>query len=117
MTANIQTIWAAYSDSWQDISPEERGRLLTASVADDVTFTAPGMSGHGISALTNMLEEFQRTRPGAYFDTTDLIAHNNQSLATWSMRDRADQEIMGGNSYARYGDDGRIVNLAGFWQT
>ena len=117
MTANIQELWSTYSNAWRDVSSEERGRLLKASVADDVTFTAPGTNGRGVADLISMLEEFQRTYPGAYFDTTVLIVQNGQSLATWSMLDRTGAAILGGNSYARWGDEGRIVHLAGFWQS
>jgi|SRR5476649_1048506 len=117
MTANIQERWATYSNAWRDISSQERDRLLKASVVDDVTFTAPGTHGRGVADLISMLEEFQRTYPGAYFDTTVLIVHNSQSLATWSMFDRAGAVLLVGNSYARWGDEQRIVHLAGFWQS
>lgn len=117
MTANIQALWATYSNAWRDVSPQERGRLLKACVADDVTFTAPGASGRGVADLIIMLEEFQRTYPGAYFDTSVLIVQNRQSLATWSMLDRTGAVILSGNSYARWSDEERIVHLAGFWQS
>jgi len=117
MTAKIQELWATYSDAWRDVSSQARSRLLKASVTDDVTFTGPGTSGRGVAELISMLEEFQGTYPGAYFNTTVLIVQNNQSLATWSMLDRTGAEILTGNSYARWGDEGRIVHLAGFWQS
>ncbi|MEA9389798.1 nuclear transport factor 2 family protein [Acerihabitans sp. TG2] len=116
MTVNIQELWATYSNAWREVSSQERGRLLKSSVADDVTFTAPGTSGRGVADLISMLEEFQRTYPGAYFDTTVLIVQNNQLLATWSMLDRTGAVILNGNSYARWGEGERIVHLAGFWQ-
>jgi hypothetical protein len=117
MTADIQTLWATYSDAWRHLSPQDRATMLAASVADGVTFTAPGANGQGVADLTTMLEEFQRTYPGAYFDTSELIVQNNQSLASWSMLDQSGAVILTGNSYARYGDEGRIVHLAGFWQS
>ena len=64
-----------------------------------------------------MLEEFQRTYPGAYFDTTVLIVQNSQSFATSSMLDRTGAVILRGNSYARWGDEERIIHLARFWQS
>ncbi len=117
MTANIQELWAMYSNAWRDVSSAERGRLLKASVADDVTFTAPGASGRGVADLISMLEEFQRSYPGAYFETTVLIVQNFQSLAAWSMLDQTGAVLLSGNSYARWGDEERMVHLAGFWQS
>jgi hypothetical protein len=116
MTVNIQKLWATYSNAWRDVSSEERGHLLKSSVTDDVTFTAPDTNGRGVADLTSMLEEFQRTYSGAYFDTTVLIVQNNQLLATWSMLDRTGAVLLNGNSYARWDEEERIVHLAGFWQ-
>lgn len=115
MTANIQAQWNRYSDAWRDISSLERSRLLKASVADDVTFTAPAAAGRGVTELTKMLEEFQSTYPGAYFETLSLIVHNNQSLAAWQLRDRTGATILTGNSYVRWNHEGRAEHLAGFW--
>jgi ketosteroid isomerase-like protein len=116
MTATIQELWTIYADAWRDVSPEERQRLLDACLADDVTFTSPDNNDQGIANFIPVLEKFQKTFPGAYFETTDLIVQNNQSLAAWAMTDRAGTVLLNGHSYARYGEQGRIVHLAGFWQ-
>jgi hypothetical protein len=115
MTATIPELWAIYANAWRDVSPEERQRLLNACLVDDVTFTSPDNNDQGIANFTPVLEKFQNTYPGAYFDTTDLIVQNNQSLAIWTMNDRAGTVLLNGYSYARYGNEGRIVHLAGFW--
>lgn len=116
MTEAIDEVWRAYSESWGEIAGEQRAALLAASVTDDVTFTAPDARGKGKLDLTRILEEFQETHPGAHFETTRLISHNDQALASWSMRGRDGGELLTGNSYAQFDRAGRITHLAGFWQ-
>jgi hypothetical protein len=116
MPRTIDEIWSAYSQAWGDISSDKRAELLTTCVADDVNFSAPDATGGSKRDLVRVLEEFQKSYPGAYFETARLISHNDQLLASWTMRNSAHAELLTGSSYARFDDEGRMSHIAGFWQ-
>ncbi|MCU1321089.1 MAG: nuclear transport factor 2 family protein [Acidobacteriaceae bacterium] len=108
--------WETYSEAWTGISPQQRKELLTHSVAINCSFADPDTEGAGLEALTAHIEKFQKDYPGAYFETRRFIEHHGQSVAEWMMRGKDDSEFLPGTSVARYGEDGKITHLAGFWK-
>ncbi len=52
------TQWNTYSGAWANITPEERKRLLTQSVATNFCFSTPDTEGSGGDSFTALLEEF-----------------------------------------------------------
>ena len=107
--------WDAYSKAWTDISSAEREVLMREVLADHVTYTSPDSDGRGRDGLAAVIADFQRQYPGAYFETDLLLEQHNQSLADWTMRDRAGAALLKGRSYVRYGEQGLMEHLAGFW--
>lgn len=108
--------WNTYQDAWADVTPAARRELLSRSVAEDCTFSTPDTEGQGRNNLTVLLDQFQQQYTGAYFKTHKLIDHHNQGLAQWTMYDKTGTEFLSGNSFARFGEDGRLTHLIGFWQ-
>lgn len=108
--------WSTYQDAWSDVSAAERQALLGRAVAEECTFESPGGAGRGLAQLAAHIEVFQAQYPGASFKTHAMIAHHEQALAEWMIYDQDGAECLSGKSYARFGDDGRIRQLVGFWQ-
>ena len=108
--------WKAYSEAWANINPEERKKLLAQSVAMNCSFSDPETEVFGLEAFTKHIEKFQEQYPGAYFETRKLIEHHGQSVAEWMMHGKDGSNFLPGTSVARYGDDGKMTHIAGFWK-
>ena len=108
--------WKAYSEAWADITPEKRRELLVPVVAAGCLFADPDTEVGGLDAFLAHIEKFQQDYPGAYFETRKFMEHHGQSLAEWMMRSKDGAEFLPGTSVARYGEDGRITQIAGFWK-
>jgi hypothetical protein len=111
-----ESTWNGYQDAWADVSDAERQRLLLHFVDDECTFESPAGEGRGLAELTTHIEAFQAQYPGATFRTHTMIAHHGQALAEWMMHDKDGAAFLPGKSYARFGNDGRLIQLVGFWQ-
>lgn len=107
--------WKTYGEAWADVPPTERQQLLSQCVAKECAFADPNTELSGVEALTAQIEEFQKLYPGAYFKTSRFLSHHGQSVAQWMMHAKDGSELFPGISVARYGEDGRITHLAGFW--
>lgn len=108
--------WTTYQDAWADITATERQALLARVVDETCTFESPSGEGRGYAELTAHIEAFQKQFPGATFKTHAMIAHHGQALAEWMIYDKNGEAYLPGKSYARFGPDGRLVQLVGFWQ-
>ncbi len=106
--------WADYQSAWSAIDAAERQRLIGKSVAEDCVYTDPAGVCRGHGELIAYLEQFQKRLPGAYFENQLFTAHHGQALAHWTRYDPQGNPTIGGASYARFGDDGRLTQMTGF---
>ena len=111
----LQQIWKTYQDAWADIAVDERERLLRQSVTDDVIFTAPPYEGHGLGELVKHMEQFQEQVPGAHFKSNKLLTQHGQLISEWTMYNKDGSVSLTSYSYARFNEQGRLTDLAGFW--
>jgi hypothetical protein len=58
----------------------------------------------------------QRNFPGATFRNDKFVHHHDQAISNWTMLDRDGNAIFVGTSYARFGDDGRLAQMTGFFE-
>ena len=110
-----QTTWYTYQKAWSDVSSDERRELLARSVSEDGVYTDPRSFCQGLNALVSYIEQFRQRMPGASFKNHRFVEHHAQSHAEWTLYDAQGQEVQPGNSYARYGEDGRITHVSGFF--
>ena len=116
MPASTQeTTWYTYQKAWSDVSPAERRELLARSLSEGCVYMDPRSLCQGYDVLTSHIEQFRASMPGASFKNHRFVEHHAQSHAEWTLYDAQGQEIQSGNSYARYGQDGRITHVAGFF--
>ena len=113
----LQHLWKTYQDAWSAVTPEERDRLLQASLAQDIAFTSPDSDERGIDRMVATITEFQSRFAGCYFRSTMLRQQHGQLLSAWTMFDRNDMPLVNGHSYARFDEQRSLLTyLAGFWQ-
>ena len=110
------TTWNTYQAAWSDISSDQRLQLLKKSVAEDAIYTDPQSECHGLTELTAKIEQSQKAYPGASFHNEKALDHHKQGLFTWKMHDVEDKVIAVGTSYARFGDDGLLTQMSGFFE-
>ena len=111
-----EATWKIYQDAWADISADTRKQLISESVAEGCHFADPNSELASVGALIAHIEEFQKAYPGAYFVTHKFMEHHGQSIAEWMMYAKDGSEFLPGTSVARYGADGRLTDLAGYWK-
>jgi hypothetical protein len=108
--------WNTYQSAWGPLDEAQRRQLLARSVADDIVYTDPGSQTQGIDALAERIGRSQRTYPGARFQNDSFLAHHGQGLFKWTMYDGQGSVFVKGTSYARFGEDGRLVQAIGFFE-
>ena len=108
--------WNTYQAAWSDISSEERKKLLHSSVAQDAIYSDPGSECHGLDELSVRIEASQKKYPGASFRNEKFLEHHQQGLFSWKMHDAHGKLIAVGTSYARFGSDGLLAQMTGFFE-
>ncbi len=108
--------WTTYQAAWSDISDAQSAHLLEASVSDDCIYTDPSTDERrGHAELVETIRNTQAAYPGASFRNDQLTDYDGQALSEWTMYDAGGAEIVTGVSYARFGADGRLTNMSGFF--
>ena len=60
---------------------------------------------------------FHEQVPSGYFVTKHFMAHNNQSIAKWEMKNDKHIVIGEGISYGKYLENGKLISVTGFFET
>ena len=107
--------WNTYQAAWASPSAEERQQQLSRSVAAEAVYTDPTAECHGLAALVAHVEQSRQHYPGASFRNDKFLAHHDQALAWWTMRAADGSTLATGTSYARFGADGRLTQMTGFF--
>ena len=111
-----RSTWATYQAAWEDVTSAERQNLLSSSVTDDCVYTDQLSQCNGRAELIAHIEQFRQRMPGKSFKNHKFLHHHAQSLAEWMLYDEKGAELQPGSSWARYGEDGRITNVSGFFE-
>ena len=80
-------IYDRYLAAWSPVSPEERERLLHASVVEDVLFENPTQTRRGLADLIVHLEGFQQRIPSGAFRMNNMVGWGDRALAEWQLVD------------------------------
>ncbi len=111
----FQIVFEKYLSAFARGSLAGQEQLLNSSVAEDVTFTNPGVDGRGRSSLLAHAAGFQKKFPGGYFRVNWFRQQHGQLLSEWTQYDHHGQALFTAHSYARFNEDGLLIHLAGFW--
>jgi hypothetical protein len=110
-----EQVWNAYLEAYGNVSKEERRRLLTESVSNDVLSTNPGDETQGLESLVAHVEQFQQRLPGSYFKINSLKFHHEQTLAEWTLYKADGAAVTTAHTYGAFNDQGRLNKLIGFF--
>ena len=108
--------WNIYQSAWAPIGDAERRELLRQSVSDNIVYTDPASQVHGVKALAERIGKSQEQFPNARFRNDSFLEHHDQGLFQWTMLNGEGAEVVKGSSFARFGEDGRLVQATGFFK-
>ena len=110
-------IWELYAKGCVTTDEDTRRTLLDQSVDPNCVYTDPTQQCLGIDGLIGMILRFQQACPGHTFRSVRFVEHTGRSLADWEQIDGEGNVVLTGTSYSRRGDDGRLVEMTGFFPT
>tara|TARA_R110000772_G_scaffold111558_9_gene215557 strand:- start:711 stop:1073 length:363 start_codon:yes stop_codon:yes gene_type:complete len=112
MTPEI--LWNRYAAIWS--ADEEKRKLeLDSCLVNNATYCDPNGLIKGRSTLSDYMGNFQKNARGCMFQIRSVIAHHDRSLAHWTMNDEDGQIVQNGSSFGQLSDDGRLLNISGFF--
>lgn len=79
-------------------------------------YSDPTDSRKGVDALITHIEGSHKKMPGARFRNDKFLEHHDQGLSEWTMFDGKGAVVTTGTSYARFGTDGRLTQMTGFFE-
>lgn len=109
--------WETYAAAWKAESTDDKRGLFERALDPDVEYRDPLMQTRGFAGLEQYMAQFHQQIPGGHFVTTWFLAYQDRSIACWDMRGADGTKLGEGISYGRYGADGRLVEMNGFFET
>jgi hypothetical protein len=116
MNSDLESTWKKYTSSWKAESPEDKRTIFEECLAAECEYIDPQVKTKGWDELLTYMLGFHEQVPGGHFVTNTFMAHTNQSVATWEMRNSESLVIGKGISYGKYLTDGKLISMTGFFE-
>lgn len=116
MNNDFKTTWETYNASWKVENVESKREIFEKCLDENCIYNDPLTCAEGWDALLGYMSAFHEQVPGGHFETHYFLAHNNQSIAKWHMKNADDIVIGEGVSYGKYNDAGKLVSMTGFFE-
>jgi len=117
VNSNFEKTWELYTSSWKAESVEEKRTIYELCLDTQCEYNDPVTKTKGWDDLASYMLDFHKQIPGGHFVTNYFLAHNNQSIAKWVMRNRENTVLGEGVSYGKYNEAGKLVAMTGFFET
>ena len=95
-------IWERYAASWSAATQQARQKLFAQALDLNCQYSDPLNMTHGWDELNAVMQAFNDSMPGVFFQTTRFMTHQQCSVATWEMQDAHNRVLSDGISYAEY---------------
>jgi len=106
--------WRTYQAAWEDVTADERRQLLGRSIAPACEYSDPLVECRGVEEISTRIEQARSESPGISFRNDDFRGHHQHRIASWRRLTASGEADFVGTSYARFGEDGRLVHITGF---
>ncbi len=117
MSTEFEKVWETYSASWKLETSKEKRDVFESCLDSQCVYNDPMTKTKGWDSLIEYMLDFHKRVPGGYFVTKYFLAHNNQSIARWDMKNSDDVILGDGISYGKYNESGKLVSMTGFYET
>jgi hypothetical protein len=111
----VEKVWNCYLEAYGNVAKEDRLRLLTESVSNDILSTNPGDETQGLESLVAHVEQFQQRLPGSYFKINSLKFHHGQTLTEWTLYKADGTAVTTAHTYGVFNEQGRLKKVIGFF--
>ncbi len=106
----VQT-YDLYLAAWSAVPDDERARMLRESLPEQIVFTNPQQTRHGLSELAEHLEGFQVRQPGGSFRQNSMVGWGNYALAEWQLVDAKGEPGFSGYDVLTFDEQGLISTI------
>ena len=108
--------YEAYGRVWDSRTPDWK-QLLAQILDDSCTYSNMVVSGRGLENLSRVIESFHSTNPESTFAMTGYMEQHGKSLGYWDLLDSSGRVVLTGANFTAYGQNGRIIQISGFWES
>ncbi len=114
--SELQKLVDGYFTMWNETDETKRLKVIQTIWSDDAVSVDPMVKVVGHGEIGTMVENFQGNYPGHKFaQRGDLTEHHDRLQFYWRMVDPDGVVKLSGQDCVRLSDDGRIQDLAGFF--
>lgn len=117
MNNDFEKTWETYTSSWKAETSDSKRAIFGECLDTECAYYDPLIKTIGWDELVAYMLDFHQQIPGGYFVTNYFLAHNNQSIAKWEMKNGENAVIGEGISYGKYNENGKLVSMTGFFET
>lgn len=117
MSKNFKKTWETYTSSWKAESADNKRAIFEECLDVECIYNDPLIKTIGWDKLVAYMLDFHQQIPGGHFVTNYFLAHNNQSIAKWEMKNGENSVVGEGISYGKYNENGKLVSMTGFFET
>jgi predicted 2-oxoglutarate/Fe(II)-dependent dioxygenase YbiX len=107
-------VYEKYVEGWKAISDEQRAKIATEVIAEDVQYSTPQHESGGRATMIEDMAAFQVRVPGGHFDVGDVSAHHDVAILTWVMVQADGTVVAKGHDQIRVSSEGKIASLITF---
>jgi len=116
MSNDLESTWEAYTSSWKTDSYEKKRAIFEGCLDVGCEYNDPHVRTKSWDELLDYMLGFHEQVPGGHFVTKSFMAHNNQSIAQWEMKNGEHIVIGEGISYGKYHENGKLISMLGFFE-
>lgn len=117
MSHDFEKTWEAYTSSWKVELVVDKRMIFEECLDGECVYNDPLVKTTGWDALLAYMLDFHTQIPGGHFVTSYFLAHNQQSIAKWEMRNGKNTVMGEGISYGKYNESGKLISMTGFFET
>lgn len=111
-----ETLIDCYLTAYGEPDEATRADLIARAFAPDAVLADPPFAATGHEELSATFAAVQEQFPGHTFARTSVIdAHHDAARYTWTMDGPDGASAVAGTDFVRFGPDGRIITVAGFF--
>ena len=117
MSYDYEKIWGTYTSSWKAESAADKRAIFKTCLDEKCIYNDPLIKTVGWDELVTYMLDFHKQIPGGHFNTHYFLAHSDQSIAKWEMKNGENVVVGEGISYGKYNDSGKLISMTGFFET
>lgn len=114
--STAEKIVDGYFTMWNEADADKRQTVIRNVWSDNALSVDPVVQVEGHQAIGDMVSKFQSDYPGHTFSLSgDIVEHHDRLRFHWRMMDPQGDVQLSGLDCVRLSSDGRIADLAGFF--